>query len=117
MTGGAVVWDGTINLGNLLTMFFGAVVWSITIAIAWTKFGGRMDMLEFRVKLVETALLDISTVLKKFTTNEADMLLLKAQVVALEQDFAALNTTVELLRRGDGYITTSRRNSVDGEYN
>ena len=108
--------DTTINLGSVLTMVFGLVVWMITIAVAWTKFGSRMDMLEFRVKLMEDTLAAIKQVLEKFNTNEKDTALLKVEVAALHVDFAELNKTVEGLRRGEGFIQAGRRANVDGEY-
>lgn len=108
--------DTTINVWNILMVFFGAVVWIVTIAIAWTKFGGRMDMLEFRINLMEDTLVKISLVLDKFTSNEKDVILLKSEVVALQADYAVLNTTVEELRRGKGWIQSGRYVGVDAEY-
>jgi pyruvate/2-oxoglutarate dehydrogenase complex dihydrolipoamide dehydrogenase (E3) component len=106
----------TIDMGSILTMVFGAVVWAITIAIAWTKFGSRMDMLEFRIKLLEDAVLSIKAVLEKFSANEKAVALLQVEVTALHADYTELLKTVEGLRRGEGFIQAHRRANVDGEY-
>lgn len=105
-----------IDMGSILTMGFGTIVWLITIAIAWTKFGSRMDMLEFRIKLLEDALVAIKLVLEKFNSNERDVALLKSEVASLHEEQASLMKTVEGLRRGEGYIQSPRRGNIDGEY-
>jgi hypothetical protein len=111
-----MVFDASISAGNLLTILFGAIVWVITLSVAWTKFGGRMDMLEFRVELVEKTLGRIADVLEKFTMNEREVALMKQEVSALQVDYSTLHATVEGLRKGEGYIQTPRRANVDGEY-
>lgn len=111
-----MTFDPTINAGNIITILFGVVIWAVTLAVAWTKFGGRMDMLEFRVGLVETALEKIADVLEKFSTNERDVALLKQEVSALQVDYSTLHSTVEGLRKGEGYIQQPRRGNIDGEY-
>lgn len=111
-----MTFDPSINAGNLITIVFGAIVWVVTLAVAWTKFGGRMDMLEFRVKMVEDALDKIAQVLEKFSANEKDMALLKQEVAALRVDYTTLHSTVEGLRKGEGFIQSPRRSNVDGEY-
>lgn len=111
-----MTFDATISAGNIITILFGVVIWIITLAVAWTKFGGRMDILEFRVKLVEDTLERIALVLEKFTTNEKEVALLKQEVAALQVDFSTLHMTVEGLRKGEGYIQNPRRANLDGEY-
>lgn len=111
-----MIFDATISAGNLITIVFGAVVWAITLAVAWTKFGGRMDMLEFRVELVEKTLVRIAEVLEKFNVNEREVALMKQEVSALQVDYSTLHATVEGLRRGEGFIQAPRRANIDGEY-
>jgi hypothetical protein len=111
-----MIFDATISAGNLLTIVFGGIVWAITLAIAWTKFGGRMDMLEFRVDLVEKTLSRIADVLEKFNVNERDVALMKQEVAGLQLDYSTLHSTVEGLRKGEGFIQAPRRSNVDGEY-
>lgn len=108
--------DPTISFGNILTIVFGAIVWVVTLSVAWTKFGSRMDMIEFRIKLMEDTLAKIELILEKFSANEKDVLLLKSEMAALQLDYATLNTTVEELRRGKGWIQTGRYIGVDAEY-
>lgn len=111
-----MTFDTSISAGNLITILIGVVVWVITLTVAWTKFGGRMDMIEFRVLRVEETLERIATVLEKFSNSEKDMALMKRDVSALQLDFATLNATVEGLRKGEGFIQAPRRANVDGEY-
>jgi hypothetical protein len=111
-----MTFDPSINAGNLITILFGAIIWVVTLTVAWTKFGGRMDMLEFRVELVEKTLGRIADVLEKFATSEKEVALLKQEVAALQVDYSTLYTTVEGLRKGEGYIQSVRRSNVDGEY-
>lgn len=111
-----MTFDASISAGNLITIISGIVLWTITIAIAWTKFGGRMDMLEWRVKAVEDTLERITTVLEKFTTNETELALLKQHVAAIQTDLTTLHETVEGLRKGEGFIQSPRRSNMDGEY-
>lgn len=111
-----MIFEPTISAGNLITIVFGGIIWIITLAVAWTKFGGRMDILEFRVKLVEDALKMIAALLEKFTTNEREVALLKQEVSALQVDYSTLHSTVEGLRKGEGFIQAPRRGNVDGEY-
>ncbi|MDI3563570.1 hypothetical protein [Bradyrhizobium sp. Arg816] len=111
-----MTFDPTINAGNLITIVLGVVIWTVTLAVAWTKFGGRMDMLEFRVGLVEDALGKIAAVLDKFSANEREVALLKQEVSALQVDYSTLHATVEGLRKGEGFIQNPRRSNIDGEY-
>lgn len=107
-----VVFDFTVNLTTIL----GVIVWLITLAIAWTKFGGRMDLLELRVTNVEKALDKIATALTLFGTNEKALVMIQEQISTLQRDQATLHETVERLRVGEGFIAGPRRGSVQGEY-
>ena len=109
---GPVAFDFTINLTTIL----GVVVWLVTLAIAWTKFGGRLDLLELRVSNVEKALDKIATALTLFGTNEKTLVLLQEQLSTLQRDLSTLHETVERLRVGEGFISGPRRGNVQGEY-
>jgi hypothetical protein len=108
--------ENTINVGNIITLIAGAIIWLITIALAWAKFGTRLEMLELRLSMLGDTVKNIGTILEKFSTNEKDVALIKQQIAALESDFATINRTVEGLRRGEGYIQLRARTTVDGEY-
>ena len=112
---GGIVFDGTINLGNILTIVFGGAIWMITLAVAWTKFGGRMDMLEFRVDLLEKTLEGIKSILEKFVAQETELKLIKAAQVAQQLEIANLQRTIEGLRRGKGFINDGTRNGLAEE--
>lgn len=112
MAGNVVSLDLSINL----TTIIGIVVWLVTLAIAWTKFGGRIDMLELRVTNIEKALEKIATVLTLQHTNEKTLVVMTEQLAALQKEQSTLHEVVESLRRGEGYITGPRRGNVEGEY-
>lgn len=103
--------DPTINAGNLIILAI-AVIGFIG---AWHKFGGRIDMLEYKVETVEKTLQNISDTLKKIAETETKMALIDARQLELERTHATTLTIVEGLRKGEGYIQF-RRSNMDGEY-
>lgn len=115
MTVGApppIVFDFTINL----TTIIGVAVWIITMAIAWTKFGGRMDLLELRVSHVESAMEKIATALEMLAGSEKSLVLIHEQISTLQRDLSTLHATVEQMRVGEGFISGPRRGNMQGEY-
>jgi len=113
MTGvGGPQFDFTINLTTIL----GIIVWLVTLAIAWSKFGGRIDMLEFRVTNIEKAVEKIATTLVLLQSNEKQIIVMSEHVASIQKEFATLHATVEQLRRGEGYVTGPRRGNIEGEY-
>ncbi|MDB5733239.1 MAG: hypothetical protein JWQ03_3134 [Variovorax sp.] len=106
-----MTFDPTINAGNVLVLGL-AILGFIG---AWYKFGGRIDMLEYKVDLVEKTLLVISDTLKKIAESEKKMAVMDERQLALERGQAASLDAIEGLRRGEGYIQF-RRSNLDGEY-
>lgn len=111
-----VVFDASISLGNLITILFGGLVWVVTLAVAWSKFGGRIDLLDLRVELIEKAVGVISASLATLAENKTTLALLNQEITAMEVQVSTLHSTVEGLRRGEGFIQSPRRGGVDGEY-
>lgn len=107
-----VSFDMSINL----TTIIGIAVWLVTLAVAWTKFGGRIDMIELRVKNVEDAIRTIAETLAMFNKNETQLALIQQTLATLQKDHVMLHETVELLRRGEGFITGPRRGNIEGAY-
>lgn len=101
-----------VDMSVNLTTILGFVVWIITIAIAWTKFGARMDMIEYRVGEVEKAITKIAGVLEVFAKNDKDLALVKQEVSTLQTNFSLMNQTVEDLRRGRAWV----QKDLDREY-
>lgn len=103
--------DPTISYGAIImtiTLFGGFVSTIVTIAIAFTKVGGRLDLLAHRVFGVEQKVEGISTIPTRVAileTNQAN----HGQLIAAAQK------NVDGLRRGEGWITHPR-DRVDGEY-
>lgn len=96
--------DPTINAGNLIVVALAI----IGLIAGWYKFGGRLDMLEYRVKAIEETLKIIATAIEKQNANEKQLALIDARVTVMSKEIFDL-------RRGEGYIT-ARRSTVDGEY-
>lgn len=111
-TGSGVVIDTTINL----PVVFGVIVWLVTIIVAWTKFGGRIDIIELRVSHMEKTLETIAKTLELLQSNEKTLMTIQLQLASMQKDHSVLYETVEQLRRGDGWITGPRRGNMEGEY-
>lgn len=107
-----MIFEPTINIGNLIMIAMIAV----TIIGGWFKFGGRLDMIEYRVKAVEDTLKALSEVLKSIADTNADIKVLNQRQAAIEGAVVTLSREVADLRRGEGFIQTPRRANVDGEY-
>jgi predicted nucleic acid-binding Zn-ribbon protein len=98
------------SLGNPAILFgiFNLAAYIVTIAIAFTKLGGRMDVMSSRLKTVEDDLRELAatdrrlSVIEERQTNHARM-----QTQLMDE--------IQHLRKGEGFIQ-SRRSSVDGEY-
>ena len=98
------MFDPTVTLGAILN----AGIIFVGFVVAFTRIGGRLDLLAQHMGMVEKSLeakgdLDrrIATVEERLT-NHVNMLTL------IQKD-------VHDLRRGDGWIRSSRR-TIDGEY-
>jgi hypothetical protein len=106
-----MTFDPSINLGHLVTI----VMILVGIIIAWTKFGGRLDMIEYRVTSIEKTLLLLGETLKSIAETEKKMAVMDGRQLAMEGSYTSLAQAVEGLRKGEGYIQ-SRRANIDGNY-
>lgn len=104
--------DPTINAGNLIVVALAL----IGMIAGWYRFGGRLDMLEYRVKAIEETLKLIAQLIDKQNNNETQIAVLSGHVTAIDGQFAVLAKEVSDLRRGEGFIQAPRRANVDGEY-
>jgi hypothetical protein len=107
-----MVFEPTINIGNLVMIAMIAV----TIIGGWYKFGGRLDIIEFRVKAIEDTLKALTDVLKAVANSDKQMALLDQRTLAVETALSTMGKEVADLRRGEGFIQAPRRGNVDGEY-
>lgn len=107
-----MTFDPTINAGNLIVVCIALV----GLIAGWYKFGGRLDMLEYRVASIEKTLLVIATAIEKQNANEKQLALVDARVTALESGSAVTAKEISDLRRGVGFIQEPRRANLDGEY-
>lgn len=100
----AVTFDPTLNWGAILNA-------SILVAgfiVAFTRIGGRIDLLSLRLKAVEDAI-------KCHSDNNTRISILEERVTNHGKMIATNQSVIEDLRRGTGFIT-KRRDSIDGEY-
>lgn len=106
-----MTFDPTINAGNILTIALAI----IAIIAGWYKFGGRIDMLEYRVKAIEETLRILSDTLKTIAETEKEMAVMNRRQLTIEDSVLVLQKRVEGLARGEGYIQ-ARRANLDGEF-
>lgn len=99
-----MTFDPSITLGAILN----ALVLLVGFVVAFTRIGGRIDLLALRLKAVEDTLKNTRDFEKRLTINEERITNHGRSITTIQQD-------VSDLRRGEGFITGSRR-SVDGEY-
>lgn len=99
-----LTFDPTITSGAVLN----AVVLLVGFVVAFTRIGGRIDLLTQRLKTVEEAL-------KKLSDNDTRVAILEERVTNHGKMIATNQTIIEDLRRGKGFIAGARQ-SVNGEY-
>ncbi len=93
-----------INLGALLN----AVVLLIGFVVAFTRIGGRIDLLAQR-------LLQVEEKIDKAADHDKRVSILEERVTNHVTMLATAQKDISDLRHGQGFIT-SHRKSVDGEY-
>lgn len=103
--------DPTINAGNVITVGLAL----IAVIAGWYKFGGRLDMLEFRVKAIEDTLKLLGDTLKTIAETDKEMAVMNRRQLTVEEDLIEVKKDVSGLKRGEGYIQVRRAN-LDGEY-
>jgi len=99
-----MTFDPTISIGAILN----AAVLLVGFVVAFTRIGGRIDLLALRLKAVEEALKDTRDFEKRLAINEERITNHGKSIATIQQD-------VSDLRRGEGFIA-SHRKSIDGEY-
>lgn len=119
---GGIVFDSTISGGSVLNAL--AIV--IGFVVAFTRIGGRLDLLSHRVETLESSLTDAKGIDKRLitleerVTNHVAMMVEFQKEIAvsrqqLHQDLFQMRELLGQLRRGEGWIT-EHRSSVEGEY-
>jgi len=99
-----MTFDPSITMGAVLN----AGVLLVGFVVAFTRIGGRIDLLAQRMQAVETSLEKSADTDKRLTTLE-ERLTNHVQMLTIAQ------RDISDLRRGAGFITAARR-QVDGEY-
>lgn len=100
-----MVIDTTINLGNVAT----ALIALVGFVIAFTKMGGRLDLLTLRIKAVEEALKSQSDVVTRVA-------IIETRQAAQDQLIATQGKEMSDLRRGRGFVQDRSAGGIDGEY-
>ena len=99
-----MTFDPSISFGALLN----AAVLLVGFVVAFTRIGGRIDLLVQRLKAVEDTLKDTRDFEKRLTINEERITNHGRSIGVLQEDLSDL-------RRGKGFITGNRK-GVEGEY-
>lgn len=96
--------DPSITLGALLN----AGVLLVGFVVAFTRIGGRIDLLSLRLVSVEEALKNAKGVDSRIATVEERLTNHVSMLTTAQRDISDL-------RRGEGFIAGHRK-GVDGEY-
>lgn len=99
-----MTFDPSITLGALLN----AGVLLIGFVVAFTRIGGRIDLLSLRLGSVEEALKNAKGVDSRIATVEERLTNHVSMLTTAQRDISDL-------RRGKGYIT-GNRSGLNGEY-
>jgi hypothetical protein len=99
-----MTFDPTITPGSLLN----AVVLLVGFSVAFTRIGGRIDLLAQRLKTVEEAI-------KKLSDNDTRVAILEERVTNHGKLIATAQQDIADMRRGKGFIAGNRA-GVDGQY-
>ncbi len=98
-----MTFDPTITSGSVLN----AIVLLVGFVVAFTRIGGRIDLLAQRLKAVEEAI-------KEQSNNNTRISILEERVTNHGKMIATNQAILEDLRRGEGFVRGHR--GIDGEY-
>lgn len=96
----------------VVTIAFGLcnlAAYLVTIAIAFTKLGGRMDVIVSRLTTVEHDVRSLAATDRRIAVIEERQTSHARMITNQQED-------IQSLRKGEGFIQSSRRSSIDGEY-
>lgn len=99
------MFDPTVTLGAILN----AGIIFVGFVVAFTRIGGRLDLLAQRMAMVEKSLENKNGLDQRIATVEERLTNHVAMLNLVQKD-------VHDLRRGEGWIRGSRRQVIDGEY-
>lgn len=97
--------DPTITFGAIMN----AVVLLIGFVVAFTKIGGRIDMLALRLAAVETSL-------QAWRDTNERLAIIETRQATHGQMIAAGQTKIDELAHGEGFVRGKLNRGVDGEY-
>lgn len=100
-----MAFDPTITSGAILN----AVVLLVGFVVAFTRIGGRIDLLAQRLQAVEDGLKDHRDIDKRLTTIEERLTNHVTLLTTATRDISDL-------RRGQGFIQHRSQGGMDGEY-
>lgn len=98
-----MTFDPTITSGAIIN----AVVLLVGFVIAFTRIGGRIDLLAQRLKAVEDAI-------KEHSNNNTRISILEERVTNHGKMLTAVQSDISDLRKGIGFVKGHR--GIDGEY-
>lgn len=97
--------DPTITGGAILQ----AISLLIGFVVFFTRIGGRLDLITQRMQSVEDAIKDHRGLEKR-------IIVLEERATNQSKTIAVIQTDIQGLRRGVGFITNRNRDTIDGEY-
>jgi hypothetical protein len=99
-----MIFDATISMGSIVN----AVALLVGFVVAFTRIGGRLDLLSMRLASVEDAIKKSSDQDKRITTLEERLTNQISMLTTVTRDLSSM-------RRGEGFIT-GHRQGTDGEH-
>ena len=106
-----MTFDPSITLGALLN----AGVLLVGFVVAFTRIGGRIDLVDQSVESIKETLSIIQRTIADIAAHDKRIAIVEERLNNHAQMIAAHTSDISGLRRGEGYVQ-SRRKSVDGEY-
>ncbi len=100
--------ESMFNNPTVVFGLFNLVAYVVTIAIAFTKLGGRMDVISARLTSVEVDVRNLAATDRRIAVIEERQSSHARMITNSMED-------IQALRKGEGFIS-SHRKSIDGEY-
>lgn len=115
VTAGLIVAVAGIGVTVLINLFGGG--WKLSGRLSKVEGSGdRLEAIEETLKGVQAELKTLTEILIKIAEMRGEYALLDQRITNAEQRQAATDKLIDDLRRGQGWITGPRRQSVEGRY-
>ena len=106
-----MTFDPTLSFGAILN----AAVLLVGFVVAFTRIGGRIDLLAQRFDAFKEKFSEIEKKIDQSSDHDKRVAILEERVTNHVRMLTTAQRDISDLRRGEGFITGHRK-SVDGEY-